>query len=191
MTEPKPLRADARRNRARVLSAAEDVFAAQGTGASTEEVARAAGVGIGTVFRHFPTKEALLEAVLLERLHRFVAEVARWAEAEDPGNAFYSFLGQWVDMGTAKNAYIDALAAAGAAAPRLGGEAQQRVLDALGTLLTRAQRAGTVREDVEVPELIALLVGASRALEYLGEDTSSRRRTVQIIFDGLRPSHRR
>lgn len=169
-----------------MLRAAENVFAAEGTGASTEEVAKAAGVGIGTVFRHFPTKEALLKAVFLERLHKFVAEVARWAEADDPGSAFYAFLDRWVDMGTAKNAYSDALAAAGAAVPRLGDEVGQRVRDALRTLLTRAQAAGTVREDVEVPELIALLVGASRALDYVGEDAASRCRTVRIIFDGLR-----
>lgn len=169
-----------------MLRAAENVFAAEGTGASTEEVARAAGVGIGTVFRHFPTKEALLKAVFLERLHKFVAEVARWAESDDPGSAFYAFLDRWVDMGTAKNAYSDALAAAGATVPRLGDEVGQRVRDTLRTLLTRAQEAGTVREDVEVPELIALLVGASRALDYVGEDAASRCRTVRIIFDGLR-----
>jgi AcrR family transcriptional regulator len=173
-----------------VPKAAGAVFAAQGSRASTEEVARVAGVGIGTVFRHFPSKEALLEAVLMERIGEFAAEADRWAEAEDPGSAFYSFLDRWVEMGAANNAYSDALAAVNASVPRLGADAGQRVRDALYTLLTRAQQAGTVRADVGVRELIALLVGTSRALDHLGEDTASRQ-TVKIIFDGLRPSHRR
>src|SRR5689334_6744231 len=88
----KPLRADARRNRARVLEAAGAVFAAEGVGAPTEAVAKRAGVGIGTVFRHFPTKEALLAAVLVERM-RGLAEHARAAVAEDDaGAALFGFL---------------------------------------------------------------------------------------------------
>jgi AcrR family transcriptional regulator len=79
----KPLRADARRNQARVLETAEAVFAAKGTAASTEEIARQAGVGIGTVFRHFPTKEALLEAVFVGRLRRLADEVDALAAAKD------------------------------------------------------------------------------------------------------------
>jgi len=189
VAEPKPLRADARRNRVRVLRAAEAVFAARGAGASTEEVAREAGVGIGTVFRHFPTKEALLEAVLVERMREFAEEAERWSAAEEPGTAFFTLLADWVGLGAAKNAYSDALAAVGAAVPRLGGEPGARVREALRTLLTGAQKAGAVRLDVDVPELIALLVGASHAVGQLGEDTPLRQHAVGIIFDGLRPSH--
>ncbi|MDQ0381687.1 TetR/AcrR family transcriptional regulator [Amycolatopsis thermophila] len=186
MTEPKPLRADARRNRARVLDAAETVFAARGTGAPTEEVAREAGVGIGTVFRHFPTKAALLEAVLAERMRRFVEEAQSFAAAEDPESAFFVFLGRWAEMSAAKNAYTDALAAAGADVPRLGPEIGAQVREAVGALLSRAQLTGAVREDVGVTELIALMVGAARAAEYLGEDAALRARTLGIVFDGLR-----
>jgi AcrR family transcriptional regulator len=189
VAEPKPLRADARRNRVRVLKAAEAVFAARGTGASTEEVAREAGVGIGTVFRHFPTKEALLEAVLLERMREFAEEAEQWSRAVEPGTAFFTLLTDWVEMGAAKNAYRDALAAAGAAVPRHGAEVGMRVREALHTLLTGAQNAGAVRKDVDVPELIALLVGASHAVGHLGDDTPLRQHAVEIIFDGLRPSH--
>jgi AcrR family transcriptional regulator len=185
--EPKPLRADARRNRVRVLAAAETVFAAKGTAVPTEEIAKEAGVGIGTVFRHFPTKEALLEAVLLERMRRFAAEADRWAGAEDPGSAFFTFLSQWADMAAAKNAYSDALAAAGADVPRLGAEVSAGVRRSLNNLLSRAQDAGAVREDVGVTELIALMVGTSRAAEHLGDDAALRRRTLDIVFDGLRP----
>jgi AcrR family transcriptional regulator len=103
-TSEKALRADARRNRGRVLAAAEEVFAAEGVGAPTEAVARRAGVGIGTVFRHFPTKEALLEAVLVERL-RGLAEHARAAAADpDAGGALFGFLEHVVTQSAAKNA---------------------------------------------------------------------------------------
>ena len=188
--ETKPLRADARRNRARVLEAAESVFAAKGTGAPTEEVARAAGVGIGTVFRHFPTKEALLEAVLFARLSRFVdeAETAVAAKSADPGSAFFTFLTGWVEMSSAKNAYFQALTAAGVTVPVAKSDIGARLLTSLGVLLSRAQQAGAVREDLVVGELIPVIIGVARAAEYAGPDATLRERAVAILFDGLRPS---
>ncbi|SFW82574.1 TetR/AcrR family transcriptional regulator [Amycolatopsis australiensis] len=186
---PKPLRADARRNRARVLEAAERVFAAKGTGAPTEEVARAAGVGIGTVFRHFPTKEALLEAVLIARLHRFADEAESVAEAgsADPGATFFSFLTSWIEMSSAKNAYFEALAAAGVSVPKAKSDIGARLLKALGVLLSRAQAAGAVREDLDPGELITVIIGVAKAAEYAGPDARLRERAVAILFDGLRP----
>ncbi|WP_410586810.1 TetR/AcrR family transcriptional regulator [Amycolatopsis sp. lyj-23] len=188
--ESKPLRADARRNRARVLEAAEDVFAAKGIGAPTEEVARVAGVGIGTVFRHFPTKEALLEAVLHVRLSRFAdeAESAVAAESTDPGGAFFAFLTSWIEMSSAKTAYFEALAAAGVTLPVAKSEIGGRLLAALGVLLSRAQEAGAVRPDLVVGELIPVIIGVARAAEYAGPDATLRDRAVSILFDGLRPS---
>ncbi|TNC23518.1 TetR/AcrR family transcriptional regulator [Amycolatopsis alkalitolerans] len=177
-----PKRADARRNRARLLAAAEIVLAERGTGAPTEQIAKAAKVGIGTLFRHFPTKESLLKAVLAERMRRFAEAAGEHAEAEDPGSAFFAFLAQWVEMAAVKNAYADALAEV----PRVDREVREGVLHSLGILLTRAQEAGAVRHDVGVREVIALMVGTSRAAEHLGEDAALRRRTVEIVFDGLR-----
>jgi AcrR family transcriptional regulator len=186
----KPLRADARRNRARVLEAAENVFAAKGTGAPTEEVARVAGVGIGTVFRHFPTKEALLEAVLFARLRRFVdeAEAAVAAEPVEPGSAFFTFLTSWIEMSSAKNAYFEALTAAGVTVPTAKADIGARLMSALGVLLSRAQEAGAVREDLTVGELIPVIIGVAKAAEYAGPDAPLRDRAVEILFDGLRPS---
>lgn len=186
--ESKPLRADARRNRARVLEAAESVFAAKGTGAPTEEVARAAGVGIGTVFRHFPTKEALLEAVLFARLHRFVdeAEAVVARESPDPGEAFFSFLTSWVEMSSAKNAYFEALTAAGVNVQSTKSVIGGRLMEALGVLLRRAQDAGAVRTDLTPGELISVIIGVARAAEHAGADANLRDRTVSILFDGLR-----
>jgi len=187
--ETKPLRADARRNRARVLEAAESVFAAKGTGAPTEEVARVAGVGIGTVFRHFPTKEALLEAVLVARLHRFAdeAEAVVTADSADPGEAFFTFLAGWIEMSSAKNAYFEALTAAGVSVPHAKSDIGARLLGALGVLLSRAQAAGAVREDLVPGELITIIIGVAKAAEYAGPDARLRERAVTILLDGLRP----
>jgi AcrR family transcriptional regulator len=186
--EERPLRADARRNRARVLAAADAVFASQGTSASTEEVARVAGVGVGTVFRHFPTKEALLEAVLVERLTGLVERARALAGADDPGAAFFGFLTHVVVESSAKLAYADAVAAAGVDVHQVAAPAGQALLEALGVLLGRAQQAGAVRGDVEAPEVYALLVGVSRAAEQSGWDARVRDRSLAIVFDGLRPS---
>jgi AcrR family transcriptional regulator len=183
----KPPRADARRNRARLLEVAERVFAERGTGASTEEIARQAGVGIGTVFRHFPTKEALLEAVFIERLTRLGEQATALAASQQPGPAFFAFFTLVVDQASAKNAFADALAAAGvnvqAAALGVSGEFSGVLMG----LLSRAQQAGAVRSDIGVTELKAVLVGASRAVEHAGEDPATRARTIAILLDGLRP----
>ena len=190
MTPPetgRPLRADARRNRARLLDVAEEVFAAKGTSASTEEIARAAGVGIGTVFRHFPTKEALLEAVFVGRLRRLAEEADALAAGDDPGAAFYTFFSRVVDQSPTKNAFADALTEAGVDVRSAASEAGQDVLRALAGLLDRAQQAGAVRADVRAPEVIALLIGAPRAAEYVGPDDALRARTLAVFLDGLRP----
>jgi AcrR family transcriptional regulator len=186
MTDAKPLRADARRNRARLLEVAEAVFAANGTSASTEEVARAAGVGIGTVFRHFPTKEALLEAVLAGRLRRLAVEAAALADADDPGPVFFAFFTRVVEQSTTKNAYVDALAKAGIDVAGALGPVAQDLHKALGTLLIRAQHAHAARDDVRVPDLIALLIGATRAIEHASADPDAQARTLAIVLDGLR-----
>ena len=183
----RPLRADARRNRARVLDAAEEVFAAHGTGASTEEIARRAGVGIGTVFRHFPTKEALLEAVFVGRLHRLAEHAAGLADAADPGAAFFDFFQRVVDHAATKNAIADALAEAGVAIPSESSTVGLELQRALAVLLERAQATGAVRADVGVAELKALLVGASRAVE-LTPEPGVRSRTLRVMLDGLRGS---
>ncbi|GAB3813127.1 TetR/AcrR family transcriptional regulator [Micromonospora zhanjiangensis] len=179
------MRADARRNRARLLEVADEVFAERGTGASTEEIARAAGVGIGTVFRHFPTKEALLEAVLVARLHRIAADAQALRDADDPGGAFFGFLTGMVETAATKTAYTDALAAAGIDVGDAIAPVRAELRSALGELLDRAQRAGAVRTDIGLPELFALLVGMSRAAEHT-PDRTVQARTLAVLLDGLR-----
>jgi AcrR family transcriptional regulator len=180
-------RADAQVNRTRILDVAEDVFGAGGEAASTEEVARLAGVGIATVFRHFPTKAALLEAVLVRRFTRLRERAESLRDAEDPGRAFFDFFGALVDDAATKIAIGDALLDAGGDRESVS-EAAQGLRRAVGTLLDRAQRAGAVRDDVELPEVYALLVGTSRAAAHAALDDEVRARVLAIVFDGLAPA---
>jgi len=170
-----------------VLEAAEAVFAARGASASTEEVALQAGVGIGTVFRHFPTKEALLEAILTDRVSK-LGEVARsLTDSADPGAALLGLFTHMVEQAAAKKTYVDALADAGVDSRIARSQVGQEAVQALGALLARAQQAGAVRDDIGVTELIALVVGVSRAAEHAGWDRAIRARTLQVVFDGLTP----
>jgi AcrR family transcriptional regulator len=180
----KALRADARDNRARILSVAEEVFGRAGESASTEEVARLAGVGIATVFRHFPTKGQLLEAVLVGRLERLRDQAVELTAKADPGDAFFAFFKQIVADAAGKIAITQALSDAvdGAEAPD-AERASAELRSAVGGMLEQAKHAGAVRTDVELPELYALLIGVSRAAVKL--DPAARDRMMAIVFAGL------
>ncbi|KPI33091.1 transcriptional regulator, TetR family [Actinobacteria bacterium OV450] len=188
--QERPLRADAARNRAKVLDVATEVFTTRGVGVPTEEIARAAGVGVGTLFRHFPTKEALLEAVMVRRLEAMAAMTAQLADRADPAEpaeALFACFRLVVEQSAGKNEFAQALAAAGvdvhAALREPTGEIQAR----LAGLLSRAQRGGQIRPDLGLPELLALLVGTGTTLEQLGGDPAARERIFDVVFDGLRP----
>ena len=180
----RPQRADARTNRIRVLDAAEEVFGRGGESASTEEVARLAGVGIATVFRHFPTKAALLEAVLVRRFERLSERAAGPVGAPDPGRAFFDFFAHMVADAAGKIAIAEALADAGGAPGRVV-EASAELERAVGVLLGRAQEAGAVRADIGLPEVYAVLIGASRAAALAHLDPGVQARALGIVFDGL------
>lgn len=181
------MRADARDNRARILQAAESVFGEGGDTASTEEVARLAGVGIATVFRHFPTKAELLEAVLVGRLERLRDQALAHVEGPDPGQAFYDFFRALVVDASGKIAIGTALDEAGGDAV-LATQAGLRLREAVGRLLDRARAAGAVRADAHLPEVYALLVGVSRATAHSALADDVRERMLAIVFAGLRPS---
>jgi AcrR family transcriptional regulator len=183
--QDRPQRADARSNRARILDAALEVFGRGGETASTEEVARLAGVGIGTVFRHFPAKADLLDAVLVRRFDRLQARAEWLAASEDPGRALFDLFSEMVSDAPSKIAIADALTEAGGGTDSLADRASARLSQAVGVLLGRAQAAGAIRADVELPELYALLIGMSRAGAYAQLDHDVRTRAVAVIFDGL------
>jgi AcrR family transcriptional regulator len=184
------MRADARDNRARILEAADEVFGARGAAASTDDVAKLAGVGIATVFRHFPTKQDLLRAVLAARLERLRDRARDLAGSADPGGAFRAFFAEVVDGAAHKLTIAEALVDAdpgddpGAGAPaRAGAELRE----AFGALLTRAQDTGAIRGDAALPEVYALMVGVSRATAYADLAVPVRDRMLGLVFDGLRP----
>jgi AcrR family transcriptional regulator len=180
-------RVDARTNRGRILDTAEEVFGKGGESASTEEVARLAGVGIATVFRHFPTKAELLEAVLVRRFDRLRERAEALLDAADPGSAFLDFFGQLVADAATKIAIGEALLHAGGDRDGDAVQASNRLRQVVGTLLQRAQQAGAVRADVELPEVYALLVGTSRAAATAHLDVEVKERMLAIVFDGLAP----
>jgi len=180
----RPLRADARRNRERILAAAEQVFARQGASASTEEVAAAAGVAIGTVFRHFPTKQDLLSAIVKELLARLTAELSDLASA-DPSTALFDFFARVVEQAAAKRSVVELLAEGGV---RVGVEEPLRGLsDALDVLLARAREAGAVRPEVRLDEVLALLTATAQGALHGNWPADLRRRTLDVVFTGLRP----
>jgi AcrR family transcriptional regulator len=180
------LRADARRNRVRVLEAAQAAFAAEGLSVPLDEIARRAGVGAGTVYRHFPTKEALFEAVVLSRLRGLVDEAHDLAAADDPTVAFFGFLARIVEEGAGKKDLVDALAGAGIDVTAALTEISRDLRGAVAQLLARAQDAGMVRADVRIADLMAVLAGTIVALQRYGGDASQPDRVVSIFRDGLR-----
>lgn len=181
----RPQRSDARTNRERILSVAEEVFGKGGHSASTEEVARLAGVGIATVFRHFPTKAALLEAVLVQRFDRLREQAEALLPATDPGAAFFDFFRHLVADASGKIAIGEALREAGGDSGGDAARASDGMRRAVGALLRQAQRVGAVRDDVELPEVYALLVATSRASAHTHLAEEVRDRMLAIVFDGL------
>ncbi|MBB2989374.1 AcrR family transcriptional regulator [Mycolicibacterium iranicum] len=179
----RPLRADAARNRARVLQVAYDTFAADGLTVPIDEIARRAGVGAGTVYRHFPTKEALFVAVVEDRLRKVVEHARSLLETEGPGRALSVFLHDMVRNGATDHGLVDALVGYGIDLETAAPGAEREFLAMLGELLAAAQRAGTVRDDVDVATIKALLVVCKVPQVYGGAVSE---RVARVIEDGLR-----
>lgn len=189
------MRADARRNRERILAAAEAVFAEKGPSASTEDIATTAGVAIGTVFRHFPTKQALLQTILKDLLIRFAEEASRLAAGGDPARALFAFLAHTVEQAAQQRGVVDLLAESGVDVSGVAvsgvddevAEPVRALREGVAELLTRSREAGAVRQDVGVDEVIALLTALCQGALRAGWDRDLRHRTVGIVLDGLRP----
>jgi AcrR family transcriptional regulator len=172
------LRADAARNREKVLRAARDAFAESGYGVPLDEIAARAGVGPGTVYRHFPTKEALFEAVVTARLEDLVADARCRADSSDPGASFFGFLARIAEEASAKRDLPDAIS--------IPGSLRDDLDTALDVLLRAAQHAGAVRAEVRTADLILLLKGMFAALADVSEPTV-REVVFAVLADGLRP----
>jgi AcrR family transcriptional regulator len=174
----RPLRADAARNREKVLHAAREAFAESGYGVPLDEIAARAGVGPGTVYRHFPAKEALFEAVVTARITDLVNEARVRADAADPGEAFFGFLTRIAGEAAAKRDLPDAIS--------IAGSLREELFAALDLLLGRAQQAGAVRSGIRTSDLIVLLKGMFAGLAG-STDPALRERVFTVVADGLRP----
>jgi AcrR family transcriptional regulator len=180
----RPLRADAVRNRARVLEVAYETFAAEGLAVPIDEIARRAGVGAGTVYRHFPTKEDLFRAVIQDRISHIVDAGRAQLTSGNPGEALFTFLRSMVlQFGATDRGLADALAGVGIDIKDAVPDSEEAFLGLLGELLRAAQTAGTVRRDVDVPDVKAIMVGCQAMQAYTPE---AAQRLTEVVLDGLR-----
>jgi AcrR family transcriptional regulator len=185
-TLPRPSRADAVRNRAAVIAAARRVMSKKGLDAGIDEIARVAGVGVGTVYRHFPTKDQIVVALADDRFER-LAEYAREALAEeDPAAAFERFLFRGAELQASDRGLSEVMRGYENVMP----EAAERVglLDLTREVLTRAQDAGAIRPDIEAEDIPMVMCGISATTahpaKFLGPE--SWRRFLALALDGMR-----
>ena len=184
---PKALRADAQRNIERLLDAARAAIAKDGPDASLDDIARDAGVGSGTLYRHFPTRVALLEAVYREEVARLCAEGDRLLESDtEPGDALAEWLRVYVSFGAMKRGLMGPLTTALGQDSDLFSVCKTMVRATGGRLVEQAQKAGTIRDDVEISDVLTLASAISHAGELTGEGSDLSERLLTVAIDGLR-----
>jgi AcrR family transcriptional regulator len=180
------MRADAVRNKKLIVQAAQEVFATAGLAAPIDEIAQRAGVGTGTLYRHFPTKEALFEAVVIGRVEDLVEEACRLIVSNDPQTAFFKLLSQLIQHGDGHKDLMDALVNQSFDIQKAVPGLLSEMWTAVGQLLEQAQQAGTVRRDVQLPHVQALVTAACTAIDQGGGD-GLERVIWTVISVGLRP----
>jgi AcrR family transcriptional regulator len=183
----RPMRADAVRNRTRILQAAQDAFTEEGKLVPLDEIARRAGVGAGTVYRHFPTKEALFEAVFSSRVENLAARARAMVSDADPEQAFFAFLAHMVAESWAKRDLVDAMSGAGIDVSSPTSPASRELRAAITELLVRAQAVGAVRGDVATADIMAMVAGMIIAAQRRSDDPALHERVFAVFRDGLRP----
>jgi len=180
----RPMRADARRNYEKVLAAARDAFAAGGSATSLEEIARQAGVGIGTLYRHFPSRQALLEAAYAEEVESLCRSAGDFAELE-PWDALAAWLRGFVGYMATKQALAAELLDYMERDSPLFTGCRNAMYTAGEPLLKRAQESGVVRADANLPDVIQMVAGIAKIQTG---DPGQIRRILDIALDGLRTS---
>jgi AcrR family transcriptional regulator len=178
------LRADAQRNRDRILEAATTLMATQGIDVSIDAIAELAQVGVGTLYRNFPTKGALFQALLMARITPLVEQARAAANAADAGDAFVTFVRQLCDEFADFRALADAMAASGVDLSVTKQAVSGELIDAVSVLLQRAQDAGRIRPDVTITDVSAMMAGLSHA-DPSFMDAPQRRRCVALVCDSL------
>jgi AcrR family transcriptional regulator len=183
--DERPLRADARRNREKVLAAARAVFSENGRDAQMDDVARRAGVGVGTVYRHFPTKEALIEALMVDSFQAIAAQAEAALEVEDPWEAFSCVLWRGAEIMAADRALSEVFAsipgAMEQAMPTVEG-----LQESMAKIMARAQAAGVLRDDVVLDDVPMIMCGIGSATKKEHRCAAPWRRHLMIVLDGLR-----
>ena len=181
----RPQRADARRNRERVIAAARAVFGEQGREAQMDDVARQAGVGVGTVYRHFPTKQALLGALIVDAFDRVAAEARRALDEPDAWAAMERVLWFAAENLATDRALSEAMAS-DAEIPAGATAGQASLRDSFSALMRRAVAAGQLRPDAIVDDIPMLMCGVGMGTIKDHRCTNAWRRHLQIVIDGLR-----
>ena len=185
-TEARPLRADARRNVERLIAAARAAFAAEGPNAPLDDIARAAGVGSGTLYRHFPNRVALMEAVYRASVERLCADGERLAATEPPAQALLDWLRGFVTVVSEKRGLAAALTEEGRTS-ELFGQCHSLINATGAQLLDRAKAAGAVRDDVPVADVLKMAKAFALAGETSPEGPALAERLLVLSMDGLRP----
>lgn len=184
-TGTRALRADAQRNRDRLLGAAVRAFSRDGPEVTLDAIAKDAGVGIGTLYRHFPTREALVEAAYRSELARLCDAVPDLLLASPPDEAMRSWMDRFVDYMTTKRGLADALRAVIASGGNPYAESRGRLIAAITTLLEAAAATGKVRPDVTPGDVLASLSGVSLVAGEPAQRDQARR-MLDLLMDGLR-----
>ena len=178
----RPKRADARRNQEKLLAAAREAFTERGKEASLEDIARRAGVGIGTLYRNFPTREALLEAVYVDEVEEISRKAHDLAD-RDPWEALTAWLREYAGFSATKRALLDAMLATMDADAAVFTSCRTAIMDAGGLLLRRAQEAGVVRPDTSVIDVVRMV---SSIAAIPTADPGQVERILDVALDGLR-----
>ena len=179
----RPLRADAQRNYERLITAARKVFSKEGGGASMEAIAREAGVGVGTLYRHFPQRIDVVEAVYRDDVDQLAATADQVIAECEPWPAVVSFLEAFLRYAQGKRTFLNELHEAFEKHPDLKLHSKERIDDAMDRIVRRAQEAGAIRTDINGAELMQL-VGPMCINATLSKDQSDR--LLNMILDGLR-----
>ncbi|MFE4857826.1 TetR/AcrR family transcriptional regulator [Streptomyces sp. NPDC056670] len=181
----RPLRADARRNRDKILAAAARAFADEGLDAHMERIAKDAGVGSATLYRNFPTREALIEAVYRNEVAQLCDAVADLLASEPPFEALRAWTRLFLDYVSAKYGMIDALRAIAATGSNPYGHSREMIHDAISALMDACVAAGAIRADIGAADIAAALEGI--ALTSAGPEHRPRaERLLDLTLDGLR-----
>jgi AcrR family transcriptional regulator len=184
-SERKP-RADARRNRERILEVAKEAFTRSGANASLDEIARKSGVGPGTLYRHFPTRDALLEAVFRSEMEKLAAAERTFVETMPPVEALRAWMLLFVDYIAAKHIIAPALNAYVGGASKLYEGSRAQIQGAIDALVKRAIKSGDIRKDIVPFDLLRALIGVSNVASS-PDWKQSAKRLVDILIAGSRP----